>query len=94
MLVGRRLHRLEQRPQHRLADEGHRADRRHARRGVGAGQDRLPQLAAALRLKVVLLLEEGQQRANLGEEALGDGGVEEEHIHARAADGKQILGVP
>eukprot|EP00966_Prymnesium_polylepis_P078630 1822358-Prymnesium_polylepis.1 len=36
----------------------------------------------------------GCARAVLEEEALGHGGVEEEDVHPRAADGEEVLGVP
>jgi len=71
----------------------HRAHGRHAGRRVGAGEDGLAQLAAALRLQVIFLLEEGEQRAHLREEALRHGRIEEEDVHPRPADREEVLGV-
>eukprot|EP00966_Prymnesium_polylepis_P275658 6369005-Prymnesium_polylepis.1 len=62
VLLHTRLHRAQQRPEDRIADDRHRAHGRHARLGAAAGQDGLAQLAAARRLQILLFLQISQQR--------------------------------
>eukprot|EP00966_Prymnesium_polylepis_P005051 116236-Prymnesium_polylepis.1 len=50
------LHRTQQRPKDRVADDRHRTHCRHARLRAAAGEDGLAELAAARRLQSLLLL--------------------------------------